>query len=117
MGTGTTSPVDLQLKGEGGRVLAEWTISDANDNPSRLDSGGADVLRLPLGATITRAQLRSVTLRIRGDDAWVLQDLFLFGLDTAGERPRLVVPLGHRSGAEIVRGSGDTFDWAPEGLD
>jgi hypothetical protein len=116
VGAGTTSRVDIQLRGEGGGVLAEWTIADGNNNPPRLASGRADVLRFPLEAPITRAQLRSVTLMLRGNDAWVLQDLFLFGLDTATDRPGLVVPLGYRNGDTLLSRDDNILDWKPVGL-
>jgi hypothetical protein len=36
-----------------------------------------------------------VRLRIDGDDAWLPEQLYVFGLDTPTGRPRAIVPLAH----------------------
>ena len=92
-GTETDSPIELEIRAGGNIVLKQ----EIHDTPQP-DLEDATTNWYPLDAAVpfTRADVLAnggITLRILGSDAWRPGFLFLFGLDTAAERPNEVVNL------------------------
>lgn len=72
-----------------------YVIAGQQSSPARLERAEVDLFTLPVFAPFTRRDLRSITLRILGDDQWIVRSFFVFGLDDASGRPEVIVPLLH----------------------
>lgn len=93
VGSGTDSPVELEIVAGGTLVLKQ----QLPDTPQPdLERGETNWYELDASVPFTRADVLSngrITLRILGADRWRPMVLFLFGLDTATGRPNEVVTL------------------------
>ena len=90
----TDSPINLQIA-RGEEIVVDHTIPDT-PQPD-LEGAEGNVYFLPVRQGFTRSQLNdeSITLSIRGSDAWLPYVVALFGLDTASGNPGRMVPLVH----------------------
>jgi hypothetical protein len=90
--SGTKSVVQLGFENDGEGSPVYW-IAGSKGSPAKLSRGEAEIFTLPVSTPFVRRTLKAVSLRIRGDDMWLPQSLFVFGLDDASGRPEAVVSL------------------------
>jgi hypothetical protein len=78
---------------------ANYVISGEDHPQYDQDRAQANFYFVPVMESFTYNDLddNSISLSIRGNDAWLPQRFFLFGLDTASGRPNAIVPLVHIS--------------------
>ena len=90
----TDSPVNVRIT-RGEELVVDHTIPDT-PQPD-LEGAEGNVYFLPVRQTFTRSQLddESITLSIKGNDAWLPYVVALFGLDTTSGNPGRMVPLVH----------------------
>lgn len=91
---GTDSPIELQIT-SGGSLVVDFDIP--NTPQDEQEKGQANLYFVPVPTPFTKNSLNdnSIRLRIKGDDAWLPDSFFLFGLDDATGRPEYLVPLVH----------------------
>lgn len=91
---GTNSPIELQIE-SGGALVVHFRFPDTPQHDQ--EPGQANLYFAPVPTRFTKAQLggNSIILQIKGDDAWLPTNFFLFGLDDATGRPEQLVPLVH----------------------
>jgi hypothetical protein len=96
---GTESGVELQITNAAGSVIVDFEIPNSpQDDQERAQ---ANFYFVPVSPGFSLNDLGndlgggSVTLGIKGQDAWLPQSFFLFGLDHASGRPDFLVPLVH----------------------
>jgi hypothetical protein len=112
-GTGTNSPIQLQITA-GGELVVQWISS--NTPQDDLQAGQANLYFVPVAVPFTRAAMGrdAVRLSILGTDTWLPGQLFLFGLNKSGSRPTAIVPLVHIDDWEMGFMSTDTSKGKPE---
>ena len=94
---GTDSPLLLRVNNENGQLLASEPVTDTPQDD--LERGVSNWYYLPrdhpLQTPFREADLGlfSIELEILGEDAWLPDSLYLFGLDTPVGRPTKLVPL------------------------
>lgn len=94
---GTDGRINLTLRNNAGLPLADFDIPDTSQDEQ--ERGKANMYFVPADVPFTRDELDRATLSINGDDgddAWLPEGVFLFGLDgTDTQRPTVVSPLVH----------------------
>ncbi len=90
---GTDEPVYLRVIQEG--LLAVDHTFPGNTAQGDFEKGMTNMYFAPVLKPITRRQLNATAfeLGIKGDQAWVVGDVLIFGVDTESGRPSVLVPL------------------------
>jgi hypothetical protein len=107
---GTDSLVQLQVT-INGQLHVSQVITDTPQDD--LERGVSNWYFLPVQTPFTRLALDingTMELEILGNDAWLPDSLYVFGLDTAAGRPARVVPLAAKrvwGGAVLSREAGE----------
>lgn len=112
-GSGTDSPIELEVRAGGNVVLKQEIHDTAQDD---LERGVTNWYMLDAATPFTRADVLAnggITLRILGSDKWRVGPLFLFGLDTATGRPNTVVNLNGEPMRDLGWMSTDTSEGSP----
>jgi len=88
----TDSPIELQISTNNTIVLQETVFDTPQDD---LEQYTANWYFMKAAVPFTRAEIikGKIRLSIKGDDAWLPQSVFVFGLDTEEGRPNSVVRL------------------------
>jgi len=108
----TNSPITLQISSEGSPIVD----FDFPDTPQwDQEWGQANLYFVPVISPFTKRGLArdAISLRIRGDDAWLPASFFLIGLDDAKGRPEALVPLVHVRNWTLGWLSTDTSEGVP----
>ena len=91
---GTDDTISLQIFTTG--LVVDFDVPPGGDTSQEdLETSQANFYEIPVITPFTKASLATMRLAIHGDDAWLPQSLFLFGLDDATGRPEILVPLVH----------------------
>ena len=95
---GTDNPIRLQIVTKDGRLVVDRIFQDTVQDD--LEQGQANFYYVPVETTFSRPELddKSIRLSIIGDDAWLPDRLFLFGLSDDESVPNtveFVIPMVH----------------------
>jgi hypothetical protein len=94
---GTDNDIQLQITTGDGRLVVDHIFPDTSQDD--LERAQANLYYVPVTVPFSKTELNadSIRLNIKGDDAWLPDRLFLFGLsdDETGQPPEFVVPLVH----------------------
>jgi hypothetical protein len=92
---GTESDVKLQITNAAGSVIVDFTVPNTPQEEQERAQANFYFVPVSPGFSLDDLDGDSVRLNIKGQDAWLPQSFFLFGLDTASGRPDFLVPLVH----------------------
>ena len=94
---GTDDDIALQITTIDGRLVVDHVFPDTSQ--ADLERAQANLYYVPVMTPFSRTELNadSIRLSIKGNDAWLPNRLFLFGLseDETGQPPEFAVPLVH----------------------
>jgi hypothetical protein len=94
---GTDDDIALQITTTDGRLVVDHVFPDTSQ--ADLERAQANLYYVPVMTPFSRTELNadSIRLSIKGNDAWLPNRLFLFGLseDETGQPPEFAVPLVH----------------------
>jgi hypothetical protein len=93
---GTDDEVELQITTSDRRLVVNHVFTGTPQND--LERGQANLYYVPVSIPFSKSELNadSIRLGIKGDDAWLPERLFLFGLDEhEGTTDEFVLPLVH----------------------
>jgi hypothetical protein len=77
-------------------LVVDFDVPPGGDTSQEdLEQGDANFYEVPVITPFTQNSIAAIRLEIKGDDAWLPRNFFLFGLDDATGRPELLVPLVH----------------------
>jgi len=110
---GTKSQIELEIE-DHDSLVGEIIIPDSGDS---LEQAQASIHIMEVNEMFEPRTMRSIILKMKGDDAWLPQSLFLFGLEGREGRPNYAVPLVHIpdwKAADLGWISGDKSEGDPE---
>jgi hypothetical protein len=92
---GTDDKIELQISTSDGHLVVNHVFTDTSQDD--LERGQANLYYVPASIPFTRSELNadSIRLGIKGNDAWLPDRLFLFGLDDEQGNAESIVPLVH----------------------
>lgn len=91
---GTDDTITLQIFTTG--LVVDFDAPPGGDTSQEdLETSQANFYEIPVITPFTKASLATMRLASPGDDAWLPQSFFLFGLNDATGRPEILVPLVH----------------------
>ena len=86
----TDDPIQLQITA-GGNLVVDHTIADTPQDD--LEQYTNNWYWVPVSVPFKKADVTSISLNIIGNEAWLPEQVYVFGLDTANGRPNEVVTL------------------------
>jgi hypothetical protein len=112
---GTDDPIELEIKAGGSTVLKQQTGTGTSQED--LEKESHNWYPLNVSVPFTKGQVLSnggIKLRIKGRDAWLPKEVYVYGFDTAEGRPREIVHLVSIDKWSLGWLSRDTSEGQPE---